>query len=158
MSWVRDGGTVLPARLNRIHLSRRVVWLLPAVCAAVVTGYLAWGAWVSAAHRQWLYQTQAWWRAGLRPGAILVPLVLVALWLVALSCYWWPRRLQRQLAGLTGIVAMGVIGGGLAPASLALCRGRGSGAPAGGWGVNPLFGHPPAYPARGCTGPPPPAP
>jgi len=146
---------VLPARLNRIHLSRRVLWLLPAVCAAVVTGYLAWGAWVSAAHRQWLYQTQAWWRAGLRPGAILVPLVLVALWLVALSCYWWPRRLQRQLAGLTVIVAMVVIGGVLAAASLAPCRGRESDAAVAGWVLNLYVGNPPAYPAGGCTGQPP---
>jgi len=86
---------VVPGRLARIRPSRRVLWVVPAVLGAVVTGYLAWGAWVSAADRQWLYRDQAWWRVCLRPGNVLVPLVLVALWLVVLVCYWWPRRLQQ---------------------------------------------------------------
>ena len=57
-----------------------------AVLAAVVTGYLAWGAWVSAANSRWLYLTQAWWRTWLRPGHVEAPLALAVLWLAALLC------------------------------------------------------------------------
>ena len=92
-------------------MTRRATWVVPAVLAAAVTGYLAWGAWVSAADNQWLYLTQAWWRAWLRPGSLQAPLALIALWLAALLCYWWPRRLQSQLVGLTIVVTMVVIGG-----------------------------------------------
>ena len=78
---------------------------------SAVTGYLAWGAWVSAGHRPWLYQAQVWWRVWLRPGTSLSPLVFVALWLAALLCYWYPRRLQPQVVGITTVVAMVLIGG-----------------------------------------------
>ena len=44
---------------------RRAGWALPAVPAAVATGYLAWGAWISAHDPGWLYETQAWWRVWL---------------------------------------------------------------------------------------------
>ena len=59
---------MIPARLATIRPRRRILWVAPAVLGAVVTGYLAWGAWVSAADRQWLYRDQAWWRVFLRPG------------------------------------------------------------------------------------------
>ena len=117
--------------------------------------YLAWGAWVSAADQNWLYSDQAWWRVWLRPGNATVPLALVGLWLLALASYWWPRRLQRQLAGPTIVVAMVVIGGLLAAASLAPCRGRQSGIAVFGWVLNLYVGNPPTYPAGACSGQPP---
>jgi len=128
--------------------------VVPAILGAVVTGYLAWGAWVSAADRQWLYRDQAWWRVCLRPGNVVVPLALVGLWLVALVCYWWPRRLRRQV-GLTIVVAMVVIGGVLATASLAPCRGGESDTAVVGWVLNLYVGNPPSYPSGGCMGQPP---
>ena len=144
------------ARLARFRASRRVLWIGPAVLGAVVTGYLAWGAWVSVADRSWLYRDQDWWRVWLRPEDAGAPLVLVGLWLVALLGYWWPRRLQRQqLVGLTIVVAMVVIGGVLAAASLAPCRGGQSGTAVFGWVLNLYVGNPPTYPAGACTGHPP---
>ena len=152
MPWVRDGGAVIPAGLATIRPSRRILWVAPAVLGAVVTGYLAWGAWVSAADRQWLYRDQAWWRVCLRPGNVVVPLILAGLWLVALVCYWQPRRLQRQLVGLTVVVAMVVIGGVLATASLAPCRGGESDAAVAGWVLDLYAGNPPGSASGACTG------
>jgi hypothetical protein len=143
---------VIPARLATIRPTRRILWLAPAVLGAVVTGYLAWGAWVSAADRHWLYRDQAWWRVCLRPGNVVVPLVLAGLWLVALVCYWQPRRLQRQLVGLTVVVAMVVIGGVLATASLAPCRGGESDAAVAGWVLDLYAGNPPGSLSGACTG------
>lgn len=145
----------MPGRLDRVHLSRRILWVAPAVAGAGLTAYLAWGAWVSAADQMWLYRDQVWWRVWLRPGDATVPLVLVILWLVALVCYWWPRRLQRQLVGLTIVVAMVLIGGVLATAALAPCRGRQSGTAVAGWVFNLYVGNPPGYPSGGCMGQPP---
>jgi hypothetical protein len=142
----------MPGQLARIRVPTRILWLAPAVLGAVVTGYLAWGAWVSAAGQQWLYRDQAWWRVWLRPGNAWAPVVLVALWLVALVCYWWPRKLQRQVAGLTVVVAMVVIGGVLATAALAPCRGGQSGTAVAGWVLNLYLGNPPNYPPGVCTG------
>jgi hypothetical protein len=146
---------VRPARLARIRPSQRILWVAPAVLGAVVTGYLAWGAWVSAPDRQWLYRDQAWWRVCLRPGNVVVPLALAGLWLVALVCYWWPRRLQRQVVGLTIVVAMVMIGGVLATASLAPCRGGESDTAVAGWVLGLYTGNPPSYPSGGCMGQPP---
>jgi hypothetical protein len=143
---------VIPARLARIRPSRRILWVAPAVLGAVVTGYLAWGAWVSAADQRWLYRDQAWWRVCLRPGNVVVPLALAGLWLVALVCYWQPRRLQRQLVGLTIVVAMVLIGGVLATASLVPCRGGESDAAVAGWVLNLYAGNAPPYPNPPCTG------
>jgi len=105
------GDTVRSARLARFRPNRQTLWVAPAVLGAVATGYLAWGAWVSAPDPRWLYLDQAWWRVWLRPGNVGAPMVLVAFWLAALVCYWWPRRLRRQVVGLTIVVAMVVIGG-----------------------------------------------
>jgi hypothetical protein len=145
----------MPGRLDRVHLSRRVLWVAPTALGAVVTGYLAWGAWVSAADQLWLYRDQAWWRVWLRPGNAMVPVVLVVLWLVALVCYWWPRRLQRQVVGLTIVVAMVLIGGVLATAALAPCRGKQSGTAVAGWVFSLYVGNPASYPSGGCMGQPP---
>jgi hypothetical protein len=84
-----------------------------------------------------------------------VPLALIGVWLVALACYWWPRRLQRQVVGLTIVVAMVVIGGVLATASLAPCRGGESDTAVAGWVLNLYVGNPPPYPNPPCTGQPP---
>jgi hypothetical protein len=70
---------VIRARLARVRLSWRAAWVVPAILAAAVTGYLVWGAWVSAADWPWLYVSHVWWRAWLRPGNLHAPLALVAL-------------------------------------------------------------------------------
>jgi len=81
--------------------------------------------------------------------------VLVTLALVALVSYWWPRRLQQHVVGLTIVVAMVVIGAVLATASLTPCRGRQSYTAVFGWVLNLYVGNPPPYPNAGCTGQPP---
>jgi hypothetical protein len=127
---------------------------MPVLLGSVVTGYLAWGAWVSAGHRPWLYQTQVWWRVWLHPGNISLPLVFAALWLAALLCYWYPRRLQQQVVGITTVVAMVVIGGVLTTASLMPCdRGQTPSAVAG-WVLDLYVGNPPSFPIGACTLPP----
>jgi hypothetical protein len=127
----------------------------PAIAAAVVTGYLAWGAWVSAADGRWLYRSQAWWLVWLRPDHAEAPLLCVLLWLAALLFFWWPRRLAQQVVGLTIVVAMVVIGGVLASASLAPCRGGESATAIAGWVLNLYVGNPPPHPSGACTGQPP---
>ena len=126
---------------------------MPALLGSVVTAYLAWGAWVSAADWHWLYQTQAWWRVWLRPGYVVGPLVFAGLWLAALLCYWYPRRLTPQVVGITTVVAMVLIGGVLTSASLATCRaGQTPGAVAG-WVLDMYVGNPPSFPQGACTVP-----
>ena len=92
-------------------MTQRAAWVVPAGPAVAVTGYLAWGAWVSAHHRHWLYLDQSWWRVWLRPGDYQAQVVLVGLWLVTLICYWWPRRLQPRLVSLMTVLTMLLIGG-----------------------------------------------
>ena len=150
---VRDGGTVRAARLARARPTRRATWVVPALLGSVVTGYLAWGAWVSAADRRWLYQTGAWWRIWLRPGYVAAPLVFAGLWLAALLCYWYPRRLTPQVVGITTVVTMVLIGGVLTTASLATCRqGQTPGAVAG-WVLDLYVGNPPSFPQGACNTP-----
>lgn len=146
---------VMPGRDVRIGLSRQVLWVAPAICAVLVTGYLAWGAWVSVTDSSWLYQSQEWWRVWLRPGNAQAPLLMVVLWLVALLLYWWPRRLAQQVVGLIIVVAMVVIGGVLAGASLAQCRGGQSVTAVAGWVLSLYVGNAPPYPQGACTGQPP---
>jgi hypothetical protein len=137
---------------------RSAAWALPAFPALVVTGYLCWGAWVSANDPRWLSLSQAWWRVLLRPGDNGVLLVLVVLWLAALVCYWWPRRLQTQTVGLTIVVAMVAIGGVLGAASLIPCRGGQTGPGVLAWILDLYVGQPAAYPPSppsGCPGQPP---
>lgn len=110
----------LAAMLGR---TRRAAWVMPAALAAVLTGYLAWGAWVFARHPAWLYLNQKWWREWLRPSHDGVLLLVVVMWLLAAFLYWWPRRRQSQDAGLVIVVAMVAIGAVLGTASLAPCRG-----------------------------------
>jgi Trk K+ transport system NAD-binding subunit len=82
-------------------------------------------------------------------------LVLVALWLVALLCYWWPRRLRSQAVGLTTVAAMVVIGAVLATSSLAQCRGGQTQSAVVGWVLNLYLGNSPPYPSGACQGQPP---
>jgi hypothetical protein len=145
---------VVTARRFRIRAGRRFAWVTPAAAGVAVTAYLAWGAWVSAGHRAWLYQTQAWWRVWLRPGNISLPIIFAALWLAALLCYWHPRRLQQQVVGITAVVAMVLIGGVLTTASLVPCdRGQTPSAVAG-WVLDLYVGNPPSFPIGACTLPP----
>ena len=145
---------MLRTRLARLRFTRRATWVVPTVLAAAVTGYLAWGAWVSAADRRWLYLTQAWWRTWLRPGSVEAPLALAVLWLVALLCYWWPRRLQLRAVGLTIVVAMVVIGGVLTCSALTPCRGGQTEGAVVGWMLDLYVGNPPPYPFGACRLPP----
>jgi hypothetical protein len=143
------------ARLARGRITRRATWVVPAVPAVAVTGYLAWGAWVSARNPRWLYQDQAWWRVWLRPGEFQAQLVLVGLWLAVLFCYWWPRRLQPQLVSLTTVISMVLIGGVLTGAATIPCRDGASGSDVAGWLLAAYTGNLPPYPLNGCPVPPP---
>ena len=132
------------------RVGRRFAWVAPAATGAAVTVYLAWGAWVSAADPAWLHASAAWWRAALQPGALRVPLVFAALWLLALISYWWPRRLQPRVVGITTVVTMVVIGGVLTTSSLFPCRaGQTPGAVAG-WVLDLYVGNPPSFPVGAC--------
>ena len=126
---------------------------MPALLGSVVTGYLAWGGWVSAADRSWLYQTEAWWRVWLRPGYVAAPLVFVALWLAALLCYWYPRRLTPQVVGITTVVTMVLIGGILTTAALATCRQGQTPGSVVGWVLDLYVGNPPSFPQGACNTP-----
>ena len=112
-----------PPRMPKSDRGHRAAWVIPAVPAVLVTGYLAWGAWLSARHPSWLYLDQEWWREWLRPhndGALVVAVIL---WLLAALWYWSPRRREPESAGLIVVAAMVVIGAVLGTASLAPCRG-----------------------------------
>ena len=121
--------------------------------AAVVTGYLSWGAWLSAADQHWLTATHTWWRDWLQPGRIETPLVFVALWLLALLCFWWPRRLAPQGVGLVTVVTMVIVGGVLTFSALTPCRGGQTGGGVAGWVLDLYVGNPPSFPLGRCTTP-----
>ena len=144
---------MIRARLARARPGWGAVWLAPAALAALVTGYLAWGAWVSAADQHWFAPPLAWWRAALQPDRIGVPLVFLALWLLVLLGYWWPRRRHPQAIGLTVAVAMVLIGGVLASAALAPCRGGQAASGVANWVLDLYVGNPPSFPLGGCTTP-----
>jgi hypothetical protein len=116
-------GAVMAIRLGRVEVDRRAAWVIPAALGAAVTAYLAWGAWVSAHDPRWPYLSQAWWRVWLQPADDWTLLALIAVWLVAWLCYWWPRRLQPPLVTMATVVSMVLIGGVLSTASLLPCRG-----------------------------------
>jgi hypothetical protein len=145
----------MTVRLAKVRLNSRAAWVIPTALAAAGTVYLAWGAWVFAPGTQRFVHGQPWWQAWLRPGSYQAPLAVVALWLAALLCYWWPRRLQAQLAGLVTVVAMVVIGAVLGTASLAPCRGPQSWPAVAFWVLGLYVGNPPAFSAGVCQGPPP---
>jgi hypothetical protein len=132
-------------------------WLIPVALGAVATGYLSWGAWVSAHDPHWLYVNQAWWRIPLRPQQDGTLLGTAALWLGGLACFWWPRRLQGHLIGLITVPAMVVIGAVLGTASLIPCRGGMTRIGVSAWLLQLYVGQPPpAYqPGQSCAGQPP---
>jgi hypothetical protein len=141
----------LVAALGR---GRRLAWVVPLTLALAVTGYLAWGAWVSAQHPSWLYRDQAWWRTWLRPDHDVVLVVVIVLWLGAAVSYWWPRRRRPQQVGLIIVVAMVVIGAVLSTAALAPCRGGQSRTAVAGWILSLYAGNlEPRYgPGTTCSG------
>ena len=116
-------GTVMAIRLGRVEVNRRAAWVLPAALGAIVTGYLVWGAWVSAHDPKWPYVDHVWWRTWLQPDNQRTLLVAIGIWLVAWLCYWWPRKLQPPLVTMATVVSMVVIGGVLGTASLVPCSG-----------------------------------
>ena len=82
----------------------------------------------------------------LRPGYVVAPLVFVALWLAALLCYWYPRRLTPQVVGITTVVTMVLIGGILTTAALATCRSGQTPGSVVGWVLDLYVGNPPSFP------------
>lgn len=141
------------ARLARVRTTQWAAWLVPTVSAAAVTAYLAWGAWVSSLDRPWLYVNNAWWRVWLRPGEYPAQFALVGLWLAALVCYWWPRRLHRRVVWLTTVVTMVLIGGVLTAAAMIPCRGGASDSSVAGLLLAAYTGNLPPYPVHGCPAP-----
>jgi hypothetical protein len=125
------------------------------IVGSLVTVYLAWGAWVSAADPQWLYHSQTWWRVWLRPDDVAAPPIFAGLWLVTLLFYWWPRRLHARVVGLTTVVAMVLIGGVLTTASLARCQAGQTSSAVVGWVLDLYVGNPPPLPLGACRLPPP---
>jgi hypothetical protein len=137
-------------------MSPQFAWVPPAALGAVVSGYLAWGAWESAHNPRWLYLSQVWWRVWLRPGDDLTLLVALAVWFAALMCYWGMRRRQTQTVGLTTVVTMVVVGGVLGTASLLPCRGAETKTLVSAWVLGLYVGNPPsAYQTSACPGQPP---
>jgi hypothetical protein len=137
--------------------SRRLAWAAPIFPAAVVTWYLAWGAWVSARDPKLVSHSHLWWRALLAPGDNKPILIAVALWMTTLACYWWPRRLQPRTVGLAIVAGMVLIGGFLGTAALAPCRGDQSAASVAAAVLDLYVGQPAAYPPAGppvCPGQP----
>ena len=143
-------------RIRRVRVDQRVTWLVPAVAGAVVTAYLSWGGWVSAHDVTWTSHGHVWWRSALRPdddGAILTA---AAVWLLALICYWWPRRRAPAVVGLTAVVAMVFIGGVLGTSALLPCRGGETRTAVAAWVLGLYVGNPPAaYQTPVCPGQPP---
>ncbi|MGA8454369.1 MAG: hypothetical protein WB800_03100 [Streptosporangiaceae bacterium] len=114
---------MIAIRLGKVEVKRRAAWVMPAALGAIVVGYLAWGAWVSAHDPKWPYDGHIWWRTWLQPDSQRTLLVAIGIWLVAWVCYWWPRRLQASLVTMATVVSMVVIGGVLSTASLVPCSG-----------------------------------
>ena len=143
-------------RLTRVHVNRRGAWLIPVALGIAATVYLAWGAWESAHDPKWPYLGHAWWRAGLRPDNNRTLLAVAAVWLVALTCYWWPRKLMTAVVGLTTVVAMVAVGGVLGASSLLPCRGGQTATAVVAWVLGLYVGQPPpVYQSPACPGQPP---
>jgi hypothetical protein len=135
------------------RVSRRILWAFPATAGSAAVGYLAWGAWVSAHDPRWPYLSNTWWRTWLRPASNLTLLAMAGMWLLALLCYWWPRRLQPRTVGLTAVVAMVVMGTVLGTASLVPCRGVQTKFAVADWVLGLFVGNPPsAYQTSTCPG------
>jgi hypothetical protein len=143
-------------RLARFHVNRRGAWLIPALLGAAVTAYLSWGAWVSAHDPKWLSVDHAWWRAALLPDSNRTLLIALAVWLLTLTCYWWPRKRAPAVVGLTTVVAMVLLGGVLGTSALVPCRGGETPTAVTAWVLGLYVGNPPAaYQTPTCPGQPP---
>ena len=149
-------GAVWAGRLARFHVNRQGAWLIPALLGAAVTAYLSWGAWVSAHDPKWLSVDHAWWRAALRPDSNRTLLIALAVWLLTLTCYWWPRKRAPAVVGLTTVVAMVLVGGVLGTSALVPCRGGETSTAVTAWVLGLYVGNPPAaYQTSACPGQPP---
>jgi hypothetical protein len=154
-------GTALGKILNRTVSTAdgdwlNYAWLLPAALGTAVTALLSWSAWITARDLTWPDLHQGWWWTLLRPDQDGTLLATLALWLVSLACYWWPRRLKHQPIAMIIIVAMVVIGEALTTASLVPCRGGASHAAILGWQLTLFLGNqPPVFPGFACQGYPP---
>ena len=102
----------------------RHAWVLPSVFGAFAVGFLCWGAWNYGYDPHWLTRGYGWWQTLLQPGQNLTLIVTMALWIAALSGYWWPRRRDRLPIGLIAVVVMVVVAAILGTASYVPCRGH----------------------------------
>jgi hypothetical protein len=137
--------------IRRPPLTQQAAWVVPIIPAVVATAYLCWGAWLSARDAHWLSPHPDWWRARLEPGDNWAILVVVVLWLAALVCFWWPRRLRPRAVGLTVVVAMVAIGGVLGAAALIPCRGGQTGTSVVAGVLDLYVGQPAAYPSAAVS-------
>src|SRR4029077_12621314 len=71
-----------------------------------------------------------------------------------LLSYWWPRRLQPRVVGITTVVTMVVIGGVLTTSSLLPCRAGQTPSAVAGWVLDLYVGNPPPIPMGACHLPP----
>jgi hypothetical protein len=150
-------GTVMTNRLTRFHVNPLFVWVVPALAGVAVTGYLAWGAWVTAHDPKWLNLDHVWWRAGLAPDNDTTLLVAVLVWLATWAAFWWPRRVQSRVVGLITVAAMVAVGAALGTSALAPCRGRETGTSVVAGVLGLYVGNPPSAYGSGavCPGQPP---
>ena len=139
------------ARAGMRYWIRRALWAVPAAPAALVTAFVAVGAWVSARHPRLFYRDHASWHAWLRPHDDGTLFLVVALWVLAAIIYWRPRRREPESVGLIVVIAMVVIGGFLGTASLAPCRGGQSRTAVAAWVLSLYVGSlEPRYGTRTC--------
>ena len=147
-------GAVLAGRLARFHVTvREPGWLISALLGVAGTTYLAWGGWVSAHDPKWLSADRVWWRVALRPASDGTLLAAITVWVVALICYWWPRKRAPVAVGLTTVVAMVLIGGVLGTSALLPCRSGETRTAVVAWVLGLYVGNPlAAYQAPVCPG------
>jgi hypothetical protein len=150
-------GAVMTHRLAWFHVNRMFVWVVPGLAGLATTGYLAWGAWITAHNQHWLTLSSAWWRAGLRPSNDTTLLAAVLVWLATWLAFWWPRRRQSRTTGLVTISAMVVVGAVLGTSALAPCRGDQTKVSVVAGVLGLYVGNPPAVYGNGnaCPGQPP---
>jgi len=139
----------------------RHAWVVPATLAATAIGLLCWGAWVYGYDPRWLDGSTAWWRPVLATSQNWTLVGTTALFVAALSVYWWPRRRDQVPIGLIVVVVLVLVAAVLGTASYVPCRGEMSTAGITFWILQLYVGQPPnmiyqsVTPGAACIGQPP---